>query len=218
MSDKLFSHTNYPCNLLLEIKGQTDLKLPERISPDIQSGLYYALSLLTDTEQALLRLYYAEDKTAAETASALEFTLEEFEAHKTAVFKKLRRPSRWNYIQYGIAGYLENETANQYSRGFLAGYAAGYHTSMEDNRNGRSLPPIEDDILNLPIEALKLSARACHVLHRKKDTRIRDVVALDADEILRMRNLGSKTADEIARALQAAGVPIAHTAWYQYLI
>lgn len=218
MSDNSNIRSPYPYNLFKDVKGNSTITLPESLSSDTLSGLHYVLSGLSDTEQLFIQLFYKEGFSAEETSAKLNLSLDQFKTTQDVLLKKLRDPSRWNYIQYGIAGLFLREADKEYQRGFLSGYAAGYQACTDDFINGRSYSPLNDDIMNLPLEVLTLSARAYNIFHNKKYSRIRDIASLDADSIRAMRNLGAKTADEIARALQAIGFPIEHTAWYQYLL
>lgn len=218
MSDDPDFHNLYPYNLFWDVKGKSDIKFPDFLSSDTLSGLRYVLSELSEAEQLFVQLFYANGISADKISVQLGIPLDQLDNTKKLLLKKLRKPSRWKYIQYGIAGFLQKESNNQYQRGFLAGYAAGYQACTNDSINGCYHPPFDEDIMNLPLEALNLSSRAYNIFRSKEYPRIRDIVSLDADSIHAMRNLGVKTADEIARALQIAGVRIEHTAWHQYLL
>ena len=51
-----------------------------------------------------------------ETAARLACTVEEMESCEKAILKRLRNPSRWNYIRYGIAGWQKENSAIQYAK------------------------------------------------------------------------------------------------------
>ena len=98
---------------------------------------------------------------------------------------------------------------------YYKGYVAGYRDGIEDALNGRNTAADEKDILNLPIQAMPLSKRANNCLHLAGCTYIADVTALSEHTIATMRNLGTKTASEIAHWLDAQG--ICYSAWNKYL-
>lgn len=210
MSSEQVTQPFYPYNLLLAAKGQTDLELPVSQSADVQAGLRYALSTLTEVEQELVRLHYAQGRSLADAAAQLSLSQEEARACGGKLLQKLRIPSRWNYIRYGVAGYLKKEQASQYNKGYLAGFEDGY----QDGRRGADRK--QDGALGLPIEALNLSTGAYNCLNRMGYVYIGEVAALSEYSIRVMHGLGRKYADEVARALQDKG--IGRTAWYQFLI
>lgn len=205
----------YPRNLLLAVKGQTDLTLPGMITEDIRKGIRYAISTLEPGEQELLRLRYKEAATRDAVGAKLGMEGEQVRQMEIKALRKLRIPSRWNYLQYGIAGYLKKTEADEYRKGFLMGYQEGYDRGAEDVRNGVGERGAADEVLDLPLEALRLSVHAYNCLTRVGYRRIRDVVGLEENSIYMIRRLGEKSAREIAQALQKFG--ILFTAWNKYL-
>ena len=94
-----------------------------------------------------------------------------------------------------------------YREGYLAGYLDGLQVgNVVEQRN--------DDCLYQPIVATNLSMRAKNCLIRSGCITIADVIALSPCNIETMRNLGSKTAAEIARWLDACGIQ--HSPWSRY--
>ena len=212
MSGEMANQLCYPYNLLLAAKGQRKLELPQRLSADVLAGLRYALSTLPDIQQELLRLHYSGGKPLPQIAASLSIPLEQAESLHANALKKLRAASRWNYIQYGIVGWHQKEAAIQYNKGYHAGYMA----AVADSHRGLSPSDVEKNAMNQPIEFLELSPRAYHCLNRAGYKYIREVAAIKGDKILFIRGLGRIGADEIAKALLAAGVT--HTAWFEYLL
>lgn len=98
---------------------------------------------------------------------------------------------------------------------YYKGYVAGYRDGITDAASGRNATAEEIDILNLPIKAMALSARAGNCLRLAGCTYIADVAALSEYAITTMRRLGTKTASEIAHWLDAQG--ICYSAWSKYL-
>lgn len=209
MSNSQFLQPYYPYNLLLDAKGQTDLTFPGKLNADMQAGLRYVLSMLSPVEQELLRLYYAEGKACEEIGPMLGLSPEQAHGARAKAVKKLRLPSRWNYIQYGVAGYLKKEIANCYTKGYRIGYAEG-------RRHNPDITPQEDSLLSQPIEFLNLSPRAYNALHFAGYKFIGDLIPMEEIDILKINNLGRKSADEVARALLENGA--SYTIWYQFLL
>ncbi len=86
---------------------------------------------------------------------------------------------------------------------FLRGYRVGYQDGMAAGQAGKIPQP---EILDLPVEALGLSVRPRNCLRAYGCERIADVVRLPKTVICRMRGLGKKSADEIARSLHKQGI------------
>jgi len=201
--------------LLFAAIGQTDLDLPKSISKDIRAGIQYALSTLEEGEQEILRLRYAERRSVRETAALLGKSQENVLQMESAAFAKLRLPGRWNYIRFGIAGYMRKRGNEEYYRGYRSGFYEGYEKGLQEA--GREKPGLHasDDILNLPIEALEIPIRVVNSLRRANCERIRDLVVFRVEKIQWTRNLGPKYAGLIAKGLRSYG--ICDTAWDMFL-
>lgn len=104
---------------------------------------------------------------------------------------------------------------NQQGYLYYKGYVAGYRDGAADAANGVVREMNEQDIASLPVEMAELSARARNCLSRAGCMRISDVISLSDHTIATMRNLGGKTASEIARWLDTHG--ICYSAWNKYL-
>ena len=98
---------------------------------------------------------------------------------------------------------------------YRQGYIAGYQKAMMDYHILPKDSHIPVEIQRLPIDNLGLSARAVNCLRTAGCTCIGDVCGLNELRIQRMRNLGPKTAAEIAGLIVEHG--IYHTAWSQFL-
>lgn len=85
-------------------------------------------------------------------------------------------------------------------KAYLLGYHAGYSDGISGKEKDRVQAPSD------PIEAMDLSGRAHSCLHYAGYRLISEVAALPEFDIQRMRNLGKKTANEIALALHKLGI------------
>src|SRR5574338_885038 len=68
--------------------------------------------------------------------------------------------------------------------------------------------PVAANLLDAPIEELDLSMRAYNSLKRNNITKIGQLLALDDDELLRMRNFGKKSLDEMRERLALRGFTV----------
>ena len=98
---------------------------------------------------------------------------------------------------------------------YYKGYITGYRDGVKDAALGKVADGQSSDIGKLPIQAMGLSTRACNCLVYCGCTHVEDVIALSSYAIMSMRNLGPKTASEIARWLTEHGILC--SAWAEYL-
>lgn len=178
------------------------------------AGICYVLSLLPDQTQELLHLLYFDSISPSAICDRMNLTEEQFNNRHRKALISLRRPSRWRYIQHGIAGCYKMKTASEYKRGYLAGYRKGYAEGVENTRQGVKPVISKSEILDIPIEAMPISTYAKNCLIRANILHIRDLIALDEQNIYCIRGMGAVTADQIAKALHKYGIP--NTAWDGY--
>lgn len=93
-------------------------------------------------------------------------------------------------------------------------YLAGYRDGVKDVTSGKAVAWQLSDLGKLPIKAMALSTRAYNCLVNCGCTYVEDVIALSSYSIMTMRNLGPKTAAEIAHWLLDHG--ILSSAWTEY--
>lgn len=210
------AYPDYPNNLLLSIRGNTTLELPQKLTRDVLAGLSYGLSTLEDREQEVLHGRFERGQTLEQLAAELGISDERVRQIQAKALRKLRGPSRWNYISLGIAGYCKSRATAEYNKGYSKGYAEGYRHGQLDHENNITHSYGPDDLMAQPIEYLNLSTRAQQCLFYRNCETVGDIVRLTEDIILTTRNLGKKSADEIARKLKAVGVQ--GSAWDQFLL
>ena len=94
-------------------------------------------------------------------------------------------------------------------------YLAGYRDGVRDTLNGKITRIPNNDLAALPLQAMGLSTRATNCLRRAGCSCVADVAALNGQTIATMRNMGIKTATEIARWLHNHHIHC--TEWDEYL-
>ncbi len=103
---------------------------------------------------------------------------------------------------------LQNSAYNQ-------GYAAGYRAGLADGMAGKIGAEAEEELLQLPLKLLDLSARTRNALTGYGCVRIGDVAQIQEEKIRCIRNLGQKGLNEVAWALREQG--LLHTDWNAFL-
>lgn len=209
-------HLDYPQNLILAVVQNSNLMPPEKYTDDICAGIRYVVSTLGYREQDILRMRFEERKPRSEIGEFFGIGQEQVRQIENKTLRSLRAPTRWNYMKLGIDGYMRWVKERAYGEGYKTGYDQGYKNGYSDGQNGVEQPSISEELLNHPIDSLGLSVRAYNCLLRAGCEYVRDAARLSEDQIQKMRNLGVKTANEIACAIRDLGIP--NTSWTTYIL
>jgi DNA-directed RNA polymerase subunit alpha len=78
-------------------------------------------------------------------------------------------------------------------------------TLQSSERIGLGVPQLPPNMLDMPIEDLDLPMRAYNSLKRNNIVRVGQLLALQDDDLLRMRNFGKKSLDEMKERLRMRG-------------
>lgn len=162
----------YPLNLVHEVyEGFEWDKTPDQIA-----GLEHVLTELTDREKNCTILYYQDGMTYREIGDIYHLSTERIRQIVKKAERKLRHPTRFNYIQYGYQGNI-------------ARLAPRYELTEKDRRAG---------LIDTTIEEMDLSTRAFVCLKRANINTVSDITKrLKKGDIMKVRNLGIKTYKEI---------------------
>lgn len=207
---------DYPQNLILAVVQNSDLIPPKKYTDDICAGIAYVISTLGYREQDILRMRFEERKTRSEIGKFFGIGQERVRQIENKTLRSLRAPTRWNYMKLGIDGYMHWAKERARGEGYKTGYKQGYKDGYEDGKNGVEKQPISEELLNHPIDSMGLSVRAFNCLQRARCERVGDVVRMSEYQIQTLRNLGPKSANEIACALRDFGIP--NTNWASYIL
>ena len=184
----------YPMNYMLTVNHGFFFSEPlanEDIKQDNIDGLLYAVSLLPERTQEMIRLRYEEKQTYRKIGEALGVTAERVRSLLSDAEAKLRRPNLYGYIKYGKVG-RELRRAQ-----------------LEEEKKNRVVDPMQIEVrdMGLSVKAMnRLIAKGCKV--------VADVVALKKDDILNIKMLGKITRKEIADKLDSMG--ITDSDWCQF--
>lgn len=215
----------YPYNLMDDIFTKpTDWILTE----DNINGLRDAVASLTEREQQVLRYRYEDGLTLTETGEKINVGQERIRQIQAKALRKLRHPSRSKQILYGAQGYFmlrklrekaydlecrecelneKEEKLKAWEELLDARTAADekLRNALDDKTAeivaAKKLEIALDDCS--PIEELDLSVRAFNCLKRANINMLGEIVeAYRSGKILKIRNMGRKTADELAKLIK----------------
>lgn len=79
------------------------------VTPDIQEGLRFALSTLTDIEQETMALHFRQHLTYKQISEIRRCTNSNIRCLESNALRKLRQERLLGYILYGKDGYAEME-------------------------------------------------------------------------------------------------------------
>lgn len=100
---------------------------------------------------------------------------------------------------------------SQYRKGYVAGYRDGLKAAAQ----GKTVEDTVGNLPDLPIDAVPLSTRAKNCLIQYGCLYASDIAKLSAHTIATMRQMGPKSAAEIAQWLDEQGIH--YSAWCNYL-
>jgi len=206
----------YPWNLLNVIRSSDVDMIRANFSDDLRAGLKHAVSLIGTKEREVIKLRYMEGKSYEEIQKILQCDEKLVLSLEKRAIDRLREANVYSYIKYGISGYVQKILIEEYTRGFESGYVKGYEAAETDTRNGFTRTERDISIMSLPLEVLQLDVRPYNCLYYNGCRTVGDCIRMNEYDIKRIRNLGKKSADAIARALQR--MDIRNTDWDQFLI
>lgn len=184
----------YPFNLATAVMGvETDC-----IS---KTGLDMALDELTERERTVLKERFLNKMTLRQCAEKHETSQERIRQIEAKALRKLRHPARATMFLLSPREYTrELEAENGKLRLEIA------TLKMHVNENNEKAVDISESYnQELLIDDLELSVRSFNCLARKGIRKVSDLTKLSRDDLIKIRNLGRKCAEEIETKLKAIG-------------
>jgi len=196
-SKQKFLKLPYPENLLMTLLEGTVETI--EVTPDIQAGLDYALSMLTKVEQEVLKLRFQNRLTYAEIGEIRGKTDHAACGVENNAMRKLRHLSLRGYILYGKEGFETMDCV--------------FHHPGE----APPLPKSEPDpkVLLIPFEDMDLSVRSFNSLRRAGYEVVGDIVNLTYEQITKIRSFPRKNCIEVAFMLSELGLK--DTCWKDFI-
>ena len=219
-SQTKYDAVGYPFNLIDEIYQEEHVWVDDQ---DHMLGLKHALETLTEREQEMIVKRFQEMKTLEEAGREFGVTRERARQMEAKAIRKLRHPSRRNFIMYGYFGGAElkklkakeeelNEREQQLEKRekTLQEVIDRYKPKFDALHINIDMPldVIRENVeLSAGIETLDLSVRSYNCLRRAGIRTIYDLIDLASSDnymdLTTFRHLGRKSLEEIVTHLYA---------------
>lgn len=219
----------YPTNLFVAMNEIVPcIKIKDEYEDHILVGLTAALAALSVEEETLILLRYKYGESFSALGRTYDLTHEAVRQKIKKAIKKLMQPPYRNLVEYGIDGYIDMQAAEQakekvkiylqdeYLRGYSDGVMAQKQIEELVRKQQEELVRKQQEnivfqgtdpsVLALTIDDLDLSVRTYNCLKRAGIITVADMLRLDEEKICKIRNLGLKCVDELARKLAQKGI------------
>ena len=207
------SDYKYPDNLLYDL-GMDPVSF--NAIPD--DGISCALRGLTDKEREVLKMRYEDGMTYEAVGKTYGVTRERVRQIEQKALRKLRHPAFKEIIWNGRKAIEEHAEAVRK----LADETAELNkqiASMYSNRVRlkeicEQFPDVKEIIedrsknLNVDIVEMELSIRAYNCLARAGYKKVEDLVGMTTDRLMKVRNLGRKSMEEIIKKCHEWGIEV----------
>lgn len=197
----------WPYNLMAEVFEER--QDTQWLDVDQLDGLRYALSTLTEREENCIRLYYESGKNLEEVGNIYNVTRERIRQVIAKGVRKLRHPSRANYIRNGYMVESKEAYKKAFERWLPEIERARFDAEQKiaeykAQANDEEVKPIFDK-RNMDIADLELSVRSYNCLRRASLNVVGDILEKDQSYMMRVRNLGRKSLEEVYARLREQG-------------
>lgn len=207
----------FPYNLL-EAVTQADWLEP--LTDDQTDGLEYVFNiLLSERERKCVELYFDKDLTYEKVAKQLNVTRERIRQIIARALRKIRNPSWFKYIKYGLKGAkvlveIRKEELRKSHLKELIRQNEKMEKSLDRFPRLEELVDVRNErVLSTPIEELELSVRSYNCLKRWKNYSdgkdikdLYDLTFVTEEELMKCRNLGRRSVEEIKNKMAEYGL------------
>lgn len=185
----------YPKNLYKHIVDTDD---DIEMTPELAGSIEYVIiSINSERESDIIHLYYKDGLSLKDIGIKYGVRPERIRQIKAKTLRRMRHPKYFKFIRFGgIQAFLEKECMSSYDEGYTVGCKQGYDKYKEVIENEKSA------FINKPIGELELTLRSYNCLRRAGINTVKDITNLTEDELMKIRNLGRKSANEIVNILE----------------
>ncbi len=196
----------YPKNLLYAIRGPHEDKEPTELSQDVLNGIRFALSMLSEREQFILKCRYVDGMYLRSIGEQLGIKAERTRQIENEALRKLRTRKNIMFMTLGLEGCIKELNKVEFERGHQIGFNVGYEQGISEAPQGIVRGGKSVTIMSLPIEALCVSKRTHNALSCAGYKKVGDLLELHYRDITHIKNLGPMQRQEVAAGLQYYGV------------
>lgn len=211
----------YPINLIKAIQGEDGniWIVDEDTKQLVMNRFEYIMNTTLPTrEKAMLCMRYRDGKTLEEIGKATKLTKERVRQILMEVFRKLRHPSRFNYI-FAPRKLIDevNERTQAYKDKKLQLNSLIIETIGHIKTLAKALKEVgatvnidlEPAIGERELDSFGLSVRTYNCLKRAGINTIAELASKTPDEMTKVRNLGRKSMQEVQDLLLSLGLTFA---------
>ena len=182
----------YPYSMIYEI-----IETKEPIMLSLETITNALVSTLNERERRILEMHYRDGMTLENIGAREGVSKERIRQILAKAVRKMKNPRFIKKMEViPKSDYIELETK----------YKALLAEREEPSEQPASETMAEIPIRHTPIEKLELSVRSYNCLKRSKKDTIGDVMDMTFTEMLHIRNLGRRSAEEIANRLADMGL------------
>lgn len=192
----------FPINLLKDIFGEIDFELPE----DILGTTLYVLGKLKKKEYTTVIYRYMYGKTLEECGVVFNISRQAVNFRLVSALMKLRASNNKDILKLGLNYYTTATTQNLIHKCYM-------HLEEGKSLSDLDTMHLEDIVFKITIEELDLNVRTYNCLKRARLNTIGDIVKLDSAALLKLRNFGKGSYNNLVKVLCDYGILI-----YDYII
>lgn len=174
-------------------------------------GLSLALATLNDREQDVLKRRFSEKLTLRAIGDIHGLSPERIRQIGVKALRKLRMPSRKNmFIAVPLTEVKEQNMEYQKLSREHELLATAFEMVTAKKADPEVVVPLAEMAVTMqtPISDLDLSVRSFNCLKRAGKNTLRDIVEMTEDDLLQIRNLGRKSAEEIIGKIKSYGLDL----------
>ena len=198
----------YPGKLLAELEKFGSKEPLQTLPTDWEVSIEYVINNgLTEREANIVKLRYQQGMKYDSIGKVYGVTRERVRQIDAKALRKLRHPSRWRYIQYGINGVVDSIKEKAFQDGYQKGVQFGYKQALADVKLNKVNHLEYGD---LTLEDMDLSVRSHNCMCRAGVKCAMDIVDMGYHKLIHVRNFGKRSYDEVIKKLEQFGYDVSN--------
>ena len=192
-SEKIKNKLPYPKNLVEDIMG-VGIEDDKLCVAELPVSIEYILMTLTERERYIIKKRYQAMMTYRKIGEEFELGPESVRQIIEKAMRKLKHPSRSNFLVYGITGEIARREQTSFERGYIDG--------------SKRLKSSREIIENASVDELDLSIHTYACLMQNRIKTIKELTSFSYSDLHKMRGMGKKKLDEIVDKLREFGIEL----------